>query len=63
MQVSPEFSIRLLDETYQKENDTIQQIQDHMVEYFRGREGPLAKDGITGVVYAMLHVMESCQMS
>ena len=28
-----------------------------MVEYFRGREGPLAKDGITGAVYAMSHVM------
>ena len=61
-QVSPEFSIRLLDETYQEENDTIQQIQDHMVEYFRGREGALAKDGITGAISAMSHVIVSCQM-
>lgn len=48
MQVTPEFSVRLLDETFQKENDTIQDIQKEMVKYFLGRSGSLAQNGITG---------------
>lgn len=49
MQVTPEFSVRLMDESFQKENDTIQQIQDRMVQYFLGRSGKLAQDGISGL--------------
>lgn len=48
LQVTPEFSVRLLDENFGSENETIQQIQGHMVEYFKARSGSLAKDGITG---------------
>jgi len=48
VQVTPEFSVRLMDETFQKENDTIQDIQKEMVKYFLGRSGKLAQVGITG---------------
>lgn len=50
LQVTPEFSVRLLDEKYSKENATIQEIQGRMVDYFRAREGPLAQDGISGAL-------------
>ena len=48
LQVAPEFSIRIMDETYQKQNDIIQEIQDRMVAYFTKRQGPLAQNGISG---------------
>ncbi|CAK0782642.1 hypothetical protein CVIRNUC_005841 [Coccomyxa viridis] len=47
--VTPEFSIRLMDESYAAENKTISKIQDVMVEYFRKRNGPMAKDGISAL--------------
>lgn len=39
-----------MDESFQKENDTIQDIQGKMVQYFLGRRGKLAQDGISGRV-------------
>ena len=47
-QVTPEFSVRLMDESFHRENETIQQIQGKMVQYFQGRSGKLAQDGISG---------------
>ena len=48
MQVTPEFSIRIRDESYEKENRIIEEIQDQMVIYFKTRSGKLAQDGIAG---------------
>lgn len=52
-QVAPDFSCRLIDETYSKENSTIDRIQDVMVDYFKGRTGPLAKAGIGALKQSM----------
>ena len=41
LQVCPDFSLRLLDETYAAENGTIAQIQAVMVDYFKARTGVL----------------------
>lgn len=46
LQVAPDFSCRLLDESYAAQNDTISKIQDVMVEYFKRRPGPLAQSGL-----------------
>ena len=48
VKVSPEFSIRLMDETYSEQNAIIQEIQDKMVAYFKQRPAKLAQDGISG---------------
>ena len=45
-----------MDETFQKENDTIQEIQEKMVQYFLGRSGKLAQDGISGPLDMTAHV-------
>ena len=57
MQVAPEFSLRLLDETYAADNDQISKIQDLMVDYFKTRTSDLARGGLN----ALRHVIEfSC---
>ena len=40
--------MRLMDESYGKENKIIQEIQDKMVDYFKKRPGKLAQEGIAG---------------
>ena len=46
LQVCPDFSLRLLDETYGAENGTIAEIQAVMVDYFRARTGAFSKPQI-----------------
>ena len=53
MQVAPDFSCRLMDESYGKENETITRIQDVMVDYFKQRTGPLAKSGLGALKQSM----------
>ena len=52
-QVAPDFSCRLLDRTYSKENQTISAIQELMVDYFKQRTGPLATGGIGALKQSM----------
>ena len=52
-QVSPEFSVRLMDETYAKENETIQRIQAVMVEYFKQRDTRLSRAGLGALKHSM----------
>ena len=46
-----------MDESFQKENNIIQQIQEKMVQYFLGRSGKLAQDGISGLL-DMTHFLD-----
>ena len=52
-QVAPEFSCRLLDETYEESNREIARIQGVMVDYFKQRPGPLAKGGLSALQQSM----------
>ena len=53
LQVSPEFSVRLMDETYSTDNETIARIQAIMVEYFKARNTPLARSGLQALQLSM----------
>lgn len=57
MQVAPDFSIRLLDENFAKENATIDQIQGIMVDYFKQRPGPLAQSGLGALKQSMAGIV------
>ena len=49
MQVAPEFSLRLLDESYAADNAQIGKIQDLMVDYFKTRTSDLARGGLNAL--------------
>ncbi|KAL4420317.1 hypothetical protein ABPG77_010222 [Micractinium sp. CCAP 211/92] len=53
VQVQPEFSLRILDEAYAKENKTIRQIQSVMEAYFEQRQGRLAREGLGALQRSM----------
>eukprot|EP01006_Ploeotia_vitrea_P029425 TRINITY_DN61974_c0_g1_i1.p1 TRINITY_DN61974_c0_g1~~TRINITY_DN61974_c0_g1_i1.p1 ORF type:complete len:550 (-),score=88.97 TRINITY_DN61974_c0_g1_i1:1577-3226(-) len=42
----PDFSLRFEDADYQKNNETIREIQGKMVEYFKTRDSPICKSGL-----------------
>ncbi|KAL4434437.1 hypothetical protein ABPG75_000878 [Micractinium tetrahymenae] len=46
VQVQPEFSLRILDETFATQNKTICQVQSVMEAYFAQRQGRLAREGL-----------------
>ena len=54
MQVAPDFSVRLLDESYTDENTQIGKIQDLMVDYFKTRTSNLAQGGLNALRYLRL---------
>ena len=59
MQVAPDFSVRLLDESYAADNTQISKIQDLMVDYFKTRTSDVSKGGWN----ALRHVsFDSCQI-
>lgn len=45
--------MRFLDDTYAEQNATIRVIQDHMMEYFRGRDTKIARDGLNALANTM----------
>ena len=49
VQVAPEFSLRLLDESYAADNAQIGKIQDLMVDYFKTRTSDLARGGLNAL--------------
>ena len=49
VKATPDFSLRFLDETYSQENATIAKIQSIMEAYFKTRETPIAKNGLTAL--------------
>jgi hypothetical protein len=53
MKATPDFSIRFLDETYSKENQTIREIQDHMMTFFQGRDTKISNDGLSALANTM----------
>jgi hypothetical protein len=53
MKATPDFSLRFLDESYSKENQIIREIQDHMMEYFQGRNTKISNDGLSALANTM----------
>ncbi|KAK9831583.1 hypothetical protein WJX74_001220 [Apatococcus lobatus] len=51
--VAPEFSLRLLDESYAADNAQIGKIQDLMVDYFKTRTSDLARGGLNALRLSM----------
>ena len=49
VKATPDFSLRFLDETYAKENETIAEIQKIMENYFKERNTPLGNAGLTAL--------------
>lgn len=49
MKATPDFSLRFLDDTFSKENETIREIQTHMETYFQQRDTRIARDGLTAL--------------
>jgi len=53
VKVIPDFSLRFVDETYAEANQTMSQIQDHMINYFKSRETSLCKAGLSALSNCM----------
>lgn len=49
MKATPDFSLRFLDDTFAKENETIRDIQTHMETYFQQRDTKISRDGLTAL--------------
>ena len=49
VKATPDFSLRFLDDTYAKENETIAKIQTIMESYFKTRNTPIANNGLTAL--------------
>jgi len=66
IKVIPDFSLRFVDETYQKANEKINEIQQVMVQWFSKRTGVFAKNGINALASsfaAIYYIPYLCGMS